>query len=93
MAVFIGFTSKLPITDVCAPFFIVQDIRIKLRERLIIEMFKELKMVKTLEKAITCPQCRNKNTYLIKKESKDLEDIGFAWYGCRDCGDKFIRRK
>ena len=35
-------------------------------------------MIKTLKKAMTCPQCRNKNTYLMKKESKDWEDVELA---------------
>jgi transposase-like protein len=54
----------------------------KIGERLMIEMLRQM----------TCPECRSRNTYLMKEESKALEDIGFAWYGCRDCGDKFIRK-
>ncbi|MCK4401790.1 hypothetical protein KAW08_05765 [bacterium] len=49
-------------------------------------------MTKTLKKPATCPECGSRNTYLMKEESKALEDIGFAWHECRDCGDKFIRK-
>ena len=57
----------------------------------IYKMFKKFKMIKTFKKAMTCPQCRNKNTYLMEEESKDWEDVEFAWYDCRDCGHKFIK--
>ncbi len=60
--------------------------------RQVYEMFKKLKRIKVSKRPMICPQCRNKNTYLMKKESKDWEDISFAWYGCRDCSHKFIKK-
>ena len=59
----------------------------------IYKMFRRLQRIKDLKKTMTCPQCRNKNTYLMEKESKDWEDVEFAWYDCRDCGHKFIKEK
>ena len=80
-----------------APLFIVRDTRIG--DRLIIEMFGQihkmfwrLQIHITFKRPMTCHECGSRNTYLMKRESKALEDIGFAWYECRNCGDKFTKQ-